>query len=168
MNPPSSGRDRALAAARATARLYLEHTTTLRVRFHEVDSLRVVWHGHYATYFEEGRRAFGREYGLDYPVFMEHGVAAPVVHLHVDYLAPARLADVLRITARLFKSESAKLEFEFEIRREGADSLLASGHSLQVFTTPAGELLLQWPPLMIERYHHWETLWKHPSPRSPP
>jgi len=167
MNTLSSGRDRSLAAARAAPRAYLEHTTSVRVRFHEVDSLRIVWHGHYVTYFEEARRAFGREYGLDYPVFLEHGIAAPVVQLRVDYLAPARLPDVLEVTARLLKSESAKLEFEFEIRRRGEDPLLATGTSLQVFTTPGGELLLQWPPLMIERYKQWESFWKHPVPNPP-
>ena len=39
-----------------TTRPYLEETTTVRVRFQAVDSLRSVWHGHYVSYFEEGRR----------------------------------------------------------------------------------------------------------------
>ncbi len=43
---------------------YLEVTTQVRVRFQEVDSLRVVWHGHYLSYCEEGRTAFGREFGF--------------------------------------------------------------------------------------------------------
>jgi acyl-CoA thioester hydrolase len=167
MNALPSGRDRSLAAARALPRRYLEHTTCVRVRFHEVDSLRIVWHGHYVAYFEEARRAFGRQFGLDYPVFLEHGIAAPIVQLRVDYLAPARASDLLEVTARLFRSESAKLEFEFEIRRQGEDRLLAVGSSLQVFTRPDGELLLQWPPLMQERYRQWESLWKHASPNPP-
>jgi acyl-CoA thioester hydrolase len=163
MNPTASGRDRSRAAALAAPRPYLEHTTIVRVRFHEVDSLRIVWHGHYVTYFEEARRGFGRQYGLDYPVFREHGIAAPVVQLRVDYLAPARVGDVLDVQARLLQSESAKLEFEFAIRRQGTDRLLATGSTLQVFTTPEGELLLQWPPLMRERYREWAALWKKPS-----
>ena len=41
--------------------------TPLRVRFSEVDSMRVVWHGEYVRYFEDGREAFGEQYpGLGY------------------------------------------------------------------------------------------------------
>ena len=146
---------------------YLEERTTLRVRFNEVDALRIVWHGHYANYFEEARRAFGRRYGVDYTVFLEHNVAVPIVQLHVDFFAPARLADTLEIKARLHKSEAAKLIFEYEIRREGQESLLASGATVQVFTNFRGELLLTWPLFMQQRLKAWEPLWKHPLPNPP-
>ena len=143
---------------------YLEEQTTLRVRFNEVDALRMVWHGHYANYFEEGRRAFGRRYGVDSTVFLEHNVAVPVVQLQVDYFVPARLADTLEVKARLLKSEAAKLIFEYEIRREGQAPLLASGSTVQVFTNDKGQLLLTWPLFMQERLKAWEPLWKHPPP----
>jgi acyl-CoA thioester hydrolase len=151
----------------ASQRLYLEESTTVLVRFNEVDALQIVWHGHYVSYFEEARRAFGRRYGLDYPVFFKHNVAAPLVELHVDYLAPARLSDVLEVTARLFKSEAAKLEFAYEIRSQGEARLLVTGNTVQVFTTPSGELLLSWPPFMVERLKAWEPLWKQPPAHRP-
>lgn len=132
------------------------------VRFNEVDALHVVWHGHYANYFEEARRAFGGRYGVDYTTFIEHHLAVPVIHLHVDYFAPARLSDTLEVTARLFKSDAARLDFEYEVRRKGAAALLATGGTSQVFTTPAGELLLTWPKFMLERLTAWEPLWKLP------
>jgi acyl-CoA thioester hydrolase len=146
---------------------YLEERTTLRVRFHEVDALHIVWHGHYVSYLEEGRRGFGRRYGVDYPVFLEHQVPVPVVQLELNYFAPARLADVLEVTTRLLKSETPKLVFEYDIRREGQEWLLASGRTVQVFATPAGELILAWPPFMRERLAAWEPLWKHPLPIPP-
>jgi acyl-CoA thioester hydrolase len=122
----------------------------------------VVWHGHYVAYLEEARRALGRRYGVDYTTFFAHHTPAPVAQLRVDYLAPARLADTLTVTARLFQSEAAKLEFEYEIRRQSDHSLLAFGSSLQVFTNLQGELLLTLPPFMLERYRAWEPLWIHP------
>ncbi len=141
---------------------YLEERTTMRVRFHEVDTLRIVWHGHYVSYFEEGRRAFGRRYGVDYAVFIEQNIAVPVVQLHVDYFAPGRVSDVLEVTTRLLKSEAAKLHFYYEVRRENEEPLLASGTTVQVFTTPSGELLLSWPGFMQERLKAWEPLWRQP------
>jgi len=72
------------------------------------------------------------------------------------------LLDTLTVTARLFKSEAAKLEFEYEIRRQSDRSLLAFGSSLQVFTNPRGDLLLTRPPFMVERYRAWADLWIQP------
>jgi acyl-CoA thioester hydrolase len=141
---------------------YLEETCVIPIRFHEVDSIRVVWHGHYVAYIEEARRALGRRYGVDYTTFFAHNTPAPVAQLHVDYLAPARLVDTLVVTARLFKSEAAKLELEYEIRRQGNGTLLAFASTLQVFTNLQGELLLTMPAFMIERYRAWETLWIQP------
>ena len=44
----------------------LTNRTTFRVRFSEIDSMQIVWHGEYVRYFEDGREAFGKQYGLDY------------------------------------------------------------------------------------------------------
>lgn len=144
-------------------RPYLAETTQVRVRFQEVDSMRIVWHGHYLTYCEDGRRAFGRRYGLDYPVFLQHDIGAPVVSVWLDFLSPALSTDVLDVETRLYKSEGAQLEFAYQIRRAGTGLTLATGGSKQVFTTLAGELLLTWPALMLERYEAWKDLWVSPT-----
>ena len=34
------------------------------IRFSEVDSMGIVWHGSYAAYVEEAREAFGVKYNL--------------------------------------------------------------------------------------------------------
>ena len=148
---------------RAPALPFLEETTLVRVRFNEVDAMQVVWHGHYVNYFEEGRRAFGRKYGIDYTEFFAQNTPAPVVRLQVDYLASARMADVLEVTARLLKSEAAKLDFEYEIRRQADRALLVTGSTTQVFTSITGELLLTWPGYLVERFKAWEPLWKQPA-----
>jgi acyl-CoA thioester hydrolase len=158
--PDNSTRSRAIR--RAAPRPFIEEKTAVRVRFNEVDALRIVWHGHYVNYFEEARRAFGRRMGIDYPMFIAQHVAVPVIHLELNFLAPAKLPDTLEITARLLKSEIARLDFDYEIRRQGESRLLATGSTSQVFTTLAGELILNWPTFMLERIKAWETLWKLP------
>lgn len=159
-SPYNSARSRVIR--RTVPRPYIEDQTTVLVRFNEVDALHIVWHGHYVNYFEEGRRAFGRRMGIDYPTFIEQRLAIPVIHLEVNFLAPAKLSDSLAITTRLLKSDSARLDFDYEIRRQADGTLLATGSTSQVFTTPAGELILNWPPFMLERLQAWETLWQKP------
>ena len=51
----------------------LTATKIVEIRFNEVDSMGVVWHGHYATYFEDAREEFGRKYGLEYLMMYEKG-----------------------------------------------------------------------------------------------
>jgi acyl-CoA thioester hydrolase len=143
---------------------YLEERAQVRVRFQEADPLRIVWHGHYASYFEEGRRAFGRAYGIDYEDFLKQEIAVPVVQLHVDYFSPALWTDTLEVTARLCRTEAARLDFRYEVRRAGPGTLLAGGYTVQVFTKPNGDLLLTWPPYMQERLRAWEDRWIHNSP----
>ena len=42
----------------------LSVTKSFDIRFSEVDSMGVVWHGNYAKYFEDAREEFGRKYDL--------------------------------------------------------------------------------------------------------
>ena len=44
----------------------LKASKILDIRFSEVDSMNVVWHGSYMLYFEDAREVFGEQYGLTY------------------------------------------------------------------------------------------------------
>jgi acyl-CoA thioester hydrolase len=134
---------------------YLEHKTRVRVRFHEVDALHIVWHGHYVTYFEDARVALGKAYGIDYLDIHQAGLIAPVVHITCDYLQPAGYDDELDVTARLFERESAKIEFEFEARRVSDHVLVAVGRSVQAFMNLERELLMTLPDFMRAFYDRW-------------
>lgn len=133
---------------------YLEATTQVRVRFQEVDALRVVWHGHYISYFEEGRTAFGREYGFGYQDILGAGFVAPLVHISVDYLAPARMEELVTITSRLHETATATIPFTYSVTSESGREL-AQGFSVQAFTDTEGELVLTRPAFysaFLERF----------------
>jgi len=131
---------------------FLEHRTSIRVRFQEVDALQVVWHGHYIGYFEIAREAFAEVYGITYQRLIEAGVATPIVHVSCDYRLPARYGDTLEITVRLFERATSKLEFSYEIRRVADEALLAEGKSVQVFITLEGDLVLRRPEVLTTFY----------------
>jgi acyl-CoA thioester hydrolase len=135
---------------------HLSQTVRLSVRFSEVDSLRVVWHGHYLHYFEEARDAFGKAHGLSYLDMHAAGFVAPVVEAQLFYHASARFGDELEVTAFFLHNESAKLEIFYEVRRAADKLLLAEGRTLQVMTAADGELLLTRPPLIQALYDQWE------------
>ena len=86
----------------------LVNKTSLRVRFSEVDSMQIVWHGEYVRYFEDGREAFGREFaGLGYMDIYASGYTAPIVELHLQYRKPLKVNDTAVVETRYIATEAA-------------------------------------------------------------
>ena len=86
-----------------------------KVRFSEVDSMRIVWHGNYLKYFEDGREAFGEQHGLDYLKIYENGHLTPIVHTEMDFKSPLRYGDDGIIETRLINTPAAKIIHEYRI-----------------------------------------------------
>ncbi len=130
--------------------------TQSQVRFSEVDSMGVVWHGNYVRYFEDGREAFGNKYGISYLDFAREGVVIPLVKINCDYKKPLRYGDTATIETRFVNSDAAKLLYSYTIRRNNTEEIVATGSSVQVFLNPDMELLLGFPPFFLEwkKKHH--------------
>ncbi len=120
-------------------------TVTFEVRFPEVDSYGVVWHGHYVQYLEVARNALCAAFGLTPADALAHGWKVPITKVALDLKRPARLDDVLAVSARLVPPETAKLAMDYEIRRAANGELLATGRTEQVLLSPSGELMLTFP-----------------------
>jgi acyl-CoA thioester hydrolase len=120
-------------------------SVAFEVRFPEVDSYGVVWHGHYVQYFEVARNGLCAAFGLTPADALAYGYKVPITRVEMDLKRPARLDDRVTVTARLAPPETAKLVMDYEIRREGTGELLATGTTEQVFLDPSGQLLLTFP-----------------------
>ena len=120
-------------------------SAAFEVRFPEVDSYGVVWHGHYVQYFEVARNALCAAFGLTPADALAHGYKVPITKVSMDLKRPARLDDRLVVSARLAPPETAKLTMSYEIRREATGELLAAGSTEQVILDPSGQLLLTFP-----------------------
>ena len=85
------------------------------IRFSEVDSMQIVWHGSYALYFEDAREEFGRKFHLEYMRMYEFGFYAPLVEFKVNYKQALKYQDKAKIVITFRNTESAKLIFDYEI-----------------------------------------------------
>jgi acyl-CoA thioester hydrolase len=74
-----------------------EETIQLRVRYHDCDAMGIVYHGHYAKFFEIGRTEAMRKHGFAYTLLEEKGYAMPVVEMNIKYLRPARYDELMDI-----------------------------------------------------------------------
>jgi len=125
------------------------------VRFSEVDSMRIVWHGNYLKYFEDGRESFGLKYSLGYLDVYRHNVMIPLVKINCDYKRPLEYGDTAIVETRFVPTEAAKIVFDYTIYRKKDNEVAATGTSTQVFLTPQGELLLTSPGF----FTGWKMKW---------
>jgi acyl-CoA thioester hydrolase len=127
----------------------LTNTTTFRVRFSEVDSLRIVWHGHYLKYFEDGRDAWGAQFGMDFlEIFEKHGLLMPLASSHIDYKYPLSYNEIGVVETTFVNSRAAKVTFRFKIYNEDKSELKATGETVQVFMDTNNVLQLNAPPFL--------------------
>ena len=119
------------------------------VRFSEVDSLGIVWHGHYILYFEQGREAFGRLYGIDYLTVQTHGYTMPVVSSSCEHKLPLRYGEIARVVTKFYDTPAAKLIFQFEIYNE-QNRLVCTGETVQVFLDSDNNLVLNLPNFVLD------------------
>lgn len=129
------------------------------VRFPEVDSYGVVWHGHYLLYCELVRNALCAAFGLSPGEALARGYKSPITRYEVAVRRPALLEDRLAVECLLRESGTAKLEMDYWVRRLPDRTLLATGFTQQVLLRPSGELLLTLPrPVrtLVSRVLAWQ------------
>lgn len=130
----------------------LRHTTELAVRFHEVDSYQIVWHGHYVNYLEVGREAFGEKYDLGYQHLLNRGLRAPIIHIAVDYRRSLKYGDKIRIVTEYLEKPQAKICFQYA---------LTSLDESVVYCRATTEQILQDAETgrTLPRFPDWHTTW---------
>lgn len=129
----------------------LVNTTTFRVRFSEVDSLRIVWHGNFLKYFEDGRDAWAKQYDFDFTdVYEQHGLLMPLSSSHMDYKYPLRYNEVGLVETTFVNSPAAKMIFRFKVYNEDRTELKATGETVQVFMDADHVLQLNTPSFFEE------------------
>ena len=118
--------------------------------------MNVAWHGSYMLYFEDAREVFGEKYGLTYMGYFDHGYFAPLVEMNFKWKKPIRYGMHPRIDIIYRPTISAKVVFDYEIRDTADESLIATGHSVQVFMDKDYQLVLYSPQF----YTEWQQRWK--------
>ena len=75
--------------------------TEVLVPFFDIDSMDVVWHGHYVKYLEIARCALLDRLGHNYAQMKTAGYVWPVIDLQLRYVRAARFGQRLRVRADL-------------------------------------------------------------------
>lgn len=128
----------------------LQAEKDIDIRFSEVDSMGIVWHGNYALYFEDAREIFGAKYHLEYMHMFEMGFYAPLVDLRFRYKKAIKYEDKIKVIIKFHDTDAAKIMFDYEILNRETGELMATGQSTQVFLDLNYNMVLEVPAFFIE------------------
>jgi acyl-CoA thioester hydrolase len=104
-------------------------------RYAEIDQQGVVFNGHYLTWFDEACTAFLDDIGISYPALIAEGVDFQVVHTEIDYAAPVRWRDDVRVEVRCERVGTTSFTIAFTVLR--ADSPAVTGRTVYVVVSAA-------------------------------
>lgn len=136
--------------------IYAQHSSEYEIAFFDVDSMEIMWHGHYVKYLELARCAFLEQIHYTYDVMKQHGYGYPIVQLDVKYVRPALFRQKIRINIALVEYESS-IRFDYTIIDAATGQKLTTASTTQVAVEiESKEMQFQTPPSWrqaVENYH---------------
>jgi len=128
----------------------LQTEVEIQIPFFDVDSMDVVWHGHYVKYLEVARCALLDVLGYGYVAMRDSGWAWPVIDLQLRYIRPARFGQRVSVRADLVEWES-RLKLHYLLRDAASGERMARGSSVQVAVSMhTGEMQLASPQRLLD------------------
>ncbi|MBT1120712.1 acyl-CoA thioesterase [Stutzerimonas nitrititolerans] len=128
----------------------LQAEVEVLVPFFDVDSMDVVWHGHYIKYFEVARCALLDRIGHNYQQMRDAGYAWPVIDVQLRYMRGARFNQHIIVRADLIEWEN-RLKINYLINDAVTGERMTRGTSVQVAVEIASrEMQLASPKVFVE------------------
>ncbi len=112
----------------------------LPVRFVETDAMGVVHHSNYLVWFEAARIHWMEVAGVPYAEVAAGGNHFAVTSAGVEYRAPARFGDIVRVFASLGQLRSRQVRFEYTVENAANGVLLATGYTQHICVDLAGHM----------------------------
>ncbi len=106
------------------------YETKLTVRYAETDQMGIAHHSVYPVWYEVARTKFIKSLGISYGELEKMGAMLPVLEVHCHYRLPVRYEDVLLIRIKIQSLGVAKLEFSYEIFRQGEEKPVHTGSTM--------------------------------------
>lgn len=128
----------------------LQCDTEILVPFFDVDTMNVVWHGHYVKYLEVARCALLDKIGHNYTAMLESGYAWPVIDMQLRYVRGAVFGQTLNVRASLVEWEN-RLKVNYLITDRNSGERLTRASTVQVAVEIASrEMQLASPKVFTE------------------
>jgi len=125
--------------------------TQIRIHYALTDQMGVVYHGHYAQFYEIGRAEWLRKLNYSYKDIEALGVIMPVVDIHSRFLRPAKYEDLITVRTTLKELPlHHKIVFHHEIYNEEG-TLLNTGDVTLYFMNAREMKRCEMPAVLREK-----------------
>jgi len=103
----------------------------IRVYLEDTDAQGVVYNASYFRFMERARTEWLRAQGIDHDELRdEHGVVLVLAAVEARFRAPARLSDMLYVSASVAEAYGARIRFAQDVRRtEPGGEVVCEGHA---------------------------------------
>ncbi|WP_290702692.1 acyl-CoA thioesterase [Amphritea sp.] len=129
----------------------VEAESIIEIPFHDVDVMRVAWHGHYAKYLEIARCELFEQFDYNVPQMEASGYAWPVIDMRIRYAQPLHFQQKVKVKATLVEWEN-RLKVNYLITDAQTGKRLTKAYTVQVAVDVAsGEMLYVSPDILFQK-----------------
>ena len=129
----------------------VSHTTRIKVPFHDVDMMRIAWHGHYVKYFEVARCELLDKINYNYMAMVASGYMWPVIDMQIRYVKPAVFGQDILVEVAVTEYEN-RFKMNYIIRAADSGERLTKGSTVQVAVRIAdNEMMLASPSILKQK-----------------
>lgn len=127
------------------------HSVAIKVPFHDLDPVGIVWHGNYSKYFEIARCALLETFDYNYDQMAASGYSWPIIDLHLRYVKAAKFGETLNVRATLREWEY-RLRIDYLATDAASGLRVCKGTSIQVAVDlKTQEMCLRSPDILFQR-----------------
>lgn len=127
----------------------IQYSTTIRVRYSEVDQMKYLYHPHYLSYMEIARTEMLRSCGYVYAELEKSGIIMPVRDVKIKYMHPAHYDDLVRIEVFVKKMPASRLEIDYEFYGQDGQ-LMSQAYVCLAFVDAEHNRLVRCPQVMVD------------------
>lgn len=125
--------------------------TPITVPFFDVDSMDIVWHGHYCKYLEVARCNLLDQLGYNYTDMKNSGFMFPIVDMQIQYLQPLVFEQQIMVKAGLVEWEY-RLKIHYTISDVATGATLSKAYTVQAAVDAQTKLLrIGCPDVLVDR-----------------
>ena len=129
----------------------IHHETLIKVPFFDVDSMNIVWHGHYCKYLEVARCELLDKIGYNYTDMKNSGFMFPIVDMQIKYVQPLVFEQQIRIVSKLVEWE-CRLKIDYKIMDADTQQVLTKASTTQAAVNAnTKQLQFVCPDIFIQR-----------------
>ncbi|MDO6695052.1 acyl-CoA thioesterase [Aliiglaciecola sp. 3_MG-2023] len=129
----------------------MEAQVEISIPFHDIDVMRIAWHGHYVKYLEIARCALFDKMAYNFPEMEQSGYAWPVIDLHIRYASALSFQQQIIVKAKIVEWEN-RLKINYQIVDKESGKRLTKASTVQVAVEiESKEMMFESPPILFEK-----------------